>query len=72
MSTRQHSANELVDEIIAYVERYRNAPATRRVCALILGEAQTTVNGESLRELKAYLPRTAPVLLKACYNIVKG
>ncbi|MGE5560379.1 MAG: hypothetical protein ACM3XN_04885 [Chloroflexota bacterium] len=67
------SVSEAVDEIIAYVERYKHAPATRRVCALILGDAQTsTVSDDALRELKAYLPRTSPRLLQTCYNIVKG
>lgn len=72
MPTR-FSAFEAVDEIIDYVEHYKHAPATRRVCALILGDAQTsTVSDEALRELKAYLPRTSPVLLEACYNIIRG
>lgn len=67
------SPSEAIDEIIAYVGRHKQAATTRRICALVLGCAPAAaVTDEALRELKACLPRTAPVLLETCYNIVKS
>jgi len=62
---------EKINEIITFVDRYKDSLASKTICARILGDRHIEINNNVIEELKHRLPRSDEEELEACYYLVK-
>jgi hypothetical protein len=62
---------EKINEIITFVDRYKDSLASKTVCARILGNRHIEIDDDVIEELKHRLPRSDEEELEACYYLVK-
>lgn len=60
-----------INEILNFVERYKESMASQMVLAKILGDKSVKVNDETINELRNKLSRAKEEELEACYYIIK-
>lgn len=63
--------DQKIEEIVSFVDHYKDTIASKSVCARILGDKHIKIDNEVVNELRARLPNASEDELNACYYLVK-